>query len=121
MGSEQFCAFSLAEALSWRDLALDYLTLCADKLVVFYEDAVRDYETELVRILRFLRVPISQERLDCLRRHPLDRHKRRTKANLARFYCEEGRAMVESAVREVDEALQEHMLLRLPKEYFNEL
>ncbi len=117
--SAQFCNFSAQEATLWRNLALDYLTLCGDKLVVFYENVVRDYEPELLRILRFLRVPLGQDRLDCLRRHPLTKHKRdRSRKEPKEHFCERSRLVVESAVREVAEALQDHMLVDVPKEYY---
>ncbi len=120
MKTELFCRFAQNEAEQWRILALDYLHLCRDKYVSFYEDIKQNQEKELRRFLKFFRVvPLEEKRFDCLRRHPMNKHHRRRKdrGKLSIFYCSEARETVERAVEEVRNALLEHMLVDLPLGY----
>ncbi len=112
----EFCQFAAVESSNWKAQALDYITLCKDLLVVFYEEVRRDPDGELDRILEFLKAPDHQERRECLRRHPATLH-RRDGGRRRPEYCAEARAAIGEAVREVGEALDEYLSVRLPPEY----
>ena len=116
---EEFCEFASREANLWRVLALDWITLTRDLFVMFFEDFKSDYEKELRKMLRFLKVPVSEERLACLRKHPIEQYKRkRKKKRSIDFFCPEARKLVQKAVIEVDEALQATYLRSLPQGYY---
>ncbi len=117
--SEEFCEFAASEARMWRNLALDHLTLCHDKLVVFYEDVKRDQEKELIKMLRFLKIPRNEEKMGCLQKHPMSRHRRSKNgtAHPSLFFCDKSKAIVRGALEEVQAALRENMFMDLPEEY----
>ncbi len=121
LGTEEFCRFARAEAENWELQALDVLALSVDVLVVHYEDLREDFERQLTRTLRFLRVPIEERKLDCLRRYSVVVHKRRARERQGRFFCREARDRVGRAVREVRAALRELHLARIHPSYLDDL
>ena len=56
--------------------------------MVFYENLKYDLEMDLVRVLRFLQVPVDEKKLRCLRKYPVDVHKRKGRERQHRFFCQ---------------------------------
>ncbi len=121
MKTARFCQFATAELSLWKSLALDYLTLVPDLLVIFYEKVLEDPEFEMRRMLKFLKFPIDEDRLGCMRKHPLNRHKRdKKRVRVEDLICPEAIAIAKEVTQSVDDAIRELGIEGLPKEYFSQ-
>ena len=87
-------------------LALDWITLAPDLLVLHFEHFVQDFERELKKLANYLKVDLDANRLSCLRQMPLKKHKRANMTFERNPFCPEAVELAEAAIVRVDEALK---------------
>ena len=97
---------------------LDWLTLGTDLHVINYERFVEDTRKELEALLKYLRVPVVPERLDCIEKHPLETYKRKRGRNdirekLLGRLCDSAKARIGIALERVNAELVKRGLNRL--------
>ena len=109
--SPEFCRFAAEEALLWRAVVLDAVSLSSELLVVHYETFTAG---DLARVLHFLKVPADEERLSCARRFPDVIPRRRPRSLPGDVFCSRARDILDVAIPEVDKELRAHKLPPLP-------
>ena len=60
---------------------MDWLTISPDLLVIHYEDFLTDATYELKKIHKFLKFPVDENRIKCIRENPYNKWKRPKKEN----------------------------------------
>ena len=60
---------------------MDWLTISPDLLVIHYEDFLTDATYELKKIHKFLKFPVDENRIKCIRENPYNKWKRPKKGN----------------------------------------
>ncbi len=116
----KFEKFLLQEISNWRDLALDWITMGAEVLVVHYERLREDWERELRKLLKVLKFQADEGRMTCLRRNPLERFKRRGWDLPKSPYTAEHVGAINKVIDEVNGALMEAGLEELPLDLYTE-
>jgi len=121
LATQHFCDFAVSEASDWRELVSDWSSSGLDLLVTKHEAFLKDPESELERVAHFLKVPLSERRLNCLRRHQMNAHLRpkqnEQKRSRAEFFCPAAVEAVEKALEEAGEVMKEYLGDNLLEEY----
>ncbi len=106
MKTQDFCQFAEAEASMWKLVTLDAIALSTEILVIHFETFQKDKETHLKHLLNFLRIPVDENRLECIGKHALDALKRKRSKNLPEdIFCDKARKAIEDAIEIVRETL----------------
>lgn len=103
--TREFCSFAQSEVEIWRELALDWILLGEDVMVMHHEVFKLDAVGELKRLLAFLKIPPDGKRLSCLEKHPLNFWNRGGVKLLANPYCDVAGQMISEAMIDVSQAL----------------
>ena len=76
-------------------------------LVIKYEDMLTDLQTQLKKMLHFLQVPYSKQKIDCVVNDKLNRFQRRKVSNFD-HYTPELRKLVIDGLKNVEPILNKH-------------
>ncbi|XP_022101368.1 WSC domain-containing protein 2-like [Acanthaster planci] len=121
--------YTLKEARRWRDTAIQWITKTQRIMVSHYEDRQRNTYEELAKIVKFLDVPVPQERLLCAVQECPSSTSRFLGSILpaehlgGRLYLRQNpypaktRVLLDSYIKEVNATLQKHNLTTLPSDY----
>ena len=104
---EHFQKSALSEVQVWRDIAVDWLLVGREVMVVHYEDMVRDTRKQLERVLDFLNFNASEDRLKCVESFSFSKYKRRRRGIRREWFGQQLFRAVEEAVGEVNIILKE--------------
>ncbi len=105
---EKINKFAQNEIQRWKRIALDFITLTPDLLVINYEEFVKDPLSQIRTVLRFINVDINEKRIKCIEKYPntiFRRPKMETAKKTKEFFFEEIKSEIESAILEVQTAL----------------
>ena len=108
LNDKHFYKFVWTELRRWRDLALDFIEFSPNLYILHYENLVEKQEEEIVKVLRFLKVPINDEKLECIRNHPHTNFKRRQKIdndNIRQYFNDDLWLKIDNTIEEVNEAI----------------
>lgn len=102
----------------WTSHALSWLKFGKQLLVVHYEDLQKALIPQLRLIVSFLNATINEERLLCAQGNQ-DGHFKRSGSQRPSFdpFTPDMRRMIDSFIRDVDQALQNRNFSGLPQEY----
>ena len=96
----------------WKEFYTDWLesSRTADILVVFYEDLLTDSIEVVRKIMKFLSLPIDENRLDCLAEFPDGGFKRKPPTKqpqnyLKNTYDQELKSVIYAAIDDLNQAL----------------
>ncbi|XP_042870895.1 WSC domain-containing protein 1-like [Penaeus japonicus] len=107
----------------WKSYAVDWITLSRSSHVVHYEHLLGDPKRELLKILHFLRIRVENRRFQCVLKNLNGAFKRTTPNGvyyrLRDPYTPEQHRVIESAMREVDQALMQHGWPPLPMHLYS--
>ncbi|CAL4108252.1 unnamed protein product, partial [Meganyctiphanes norvegica] len=107
----------------WRSYALDWIQMGRSSMIVHYEHLIEDTHREMLRIMKFLRLRVDEQRLDCTLKHNDGSFKRNTPNHI--FYrlhdpfTPELHGIVEAAIDDVNDALEIRKWPQLPKHLYN--
>ncbi|XP_078082066.1 WSC domain containing 1a [Mustelus asterias] len=116
--SKEWPEFVNTYASWWASHTLDWLKYCSRVLVVHYEDLKRDLLPQLKRMVEFLNITVSDDRLLCVETQK-DGNFKRSGLRQKDFdpFTLEMKSVINSYIGMVDEALKMKNLTRLPEEY----
>lgn len=63
--SPAFIKFAMVEAERWLEIIIDWLAMSAHMHIVYYENLILDWETEIRKILQFLVLDENNLRIKC--------------------------------------------------------
>ncbi|XP_068166163.1 sialate:O-sulfotransferase 2-like [Antennarius striatus] len=105
-------------AHSWHSHILNWLSYGKNIKVIYYEDLQRNLLPQLRKIVQFLGLKVSEDRLLCVEGEIDEEFKRSKKGNLEyNPYTPEMHANISEYIRIVDAALKEKQQPGLPEEY----
>ncbi|XP_070572868.1 sialate:O-sulfotransferase 2-like [Ptychodera flava] len=115
--------FVMGKSRTWTNTALMWMQHCPKVLVIHYEDLLSDINSQLHRLLTFLNIEISQERLLCAELNSSGKFKRPSRNKGLSFdpFTQEMHEYVDIYIKAVAMALKLHGHPPLPKEYVPDL
>ncbi|XP_071789463.1 sialate:O-sulfotransferase 2-like [Asterias amurensis] len=116
----EWTAFVTGKSRTWANTAVNFIQYSKRVHVVYYEDLQTNLYDNLKRIVKFLKVPVDEERLLCVLSSPLGKFKRSGKPKLPSTfdpYTEEMKEMVDLSLKTVSMALKLRNCTGLPKDY----
>ncbi|XP_068166162.1 sialate:O-sulfotransferase 2-like [Antennarius striatus] len=106
------------DAYLWHSHILNWLNYAKNIKVIYYEDLQRNLLPQLRKIVQFLGLKVSEDRLLCVEGEKDGEFKRSKKGNLEyNPYSPEMHANISEYIRIVDAALKERQQPGLPEEY----
>ena len=96
---DYFQRSALSEVKVWKEIAIDWLLVGKEVMVVHYEDMVMDAREQLERVLNF---KASEDRLKCVEMFSFSKYKRKSKYIKREWIRKHLFEAVEDAIREVN-------------------
>ncbi|XP_068167469.1 sialate:O-sulfotransferase 2-like [Antennarius striatus] len=115
---EGWTVYARNNAVSWRSFALNWLKYGKNVMVIYYEDLQKNLVPQLRKIVKFLGLKVSEDRLLCVAGQTKGDFKRSKKGKLEyNPYTPEMQAHVNEQIRRVDTALKEKQQPGVPEDY----
>ncbi|CAH1230722.1 WSCD2 [Branchiostoma lanceolatum] len=118
--SQEWVDFVTGKSQTWTNTAMNWIRYCRNLLIVYYEDLQRDVVGQIRRVLKFLDLPVSEERMFCLEANKDGKFKRHKHIDFDP-YTPEMRASVNLYIHTVALSLKLYNKTDLPEEYRPEL
>ncbi|XP_019622376.1 PREDICTED: WSC domain-containing protein 2-like [Branchiostoma belcheri] len=114
--SQEWVDFVTGKSQTWTNTAMNWIRYCKNLLIVYYEDLQRDVVGQIRRVLEFLNLPVSQERMYCLEANKDGKFKRHKHIDFDP-YTPEMRASINLYIQTVALSLRLYNKTALPEEY----
>ncbi|CAH1230719.1 WSCD2 [Branchiostoma lanceolatum] len=115
--TQEWVGYVKGGSQTWANTALEWIKHCKKLFVIHYEDLRKDLIGQIKRILTFLEVPVSEERLLCVETDKDGKFKRRRHLDFDPYKAEMHEA-IDIFIRSVGMALQLNNLTKIPQEYY---